>query len=56
MTDYTPLAWLKKYGEGRIFFSSFGHANNTWANEQFLQFILIALKYATGDYKVDDSY
>ena len=55
-TDYIPIAWLKKYGQGRMFFSSLGHASKTWSNEQFLNFIIPALQYATGDYKVDDSY
>ncbi|MCM8531998.1 MAG: ThuA domain-containing protein [Lentisphaeraceae bacterium] len=55
-TDYIPLAWVKKYGEGRMFFSSLGHASTTWANEQFLKFLLPAIQYATGDYKVDDSF
>ena len=55
-TKYIPIAWLKKHGEGRMFFSSLGHATKTWSNEQFLKFIIPALQYATGDYVVDDSY
>ncbi|MEM0897024.1 MAG: ThuA domain-containing protein [Verrucomicrobiota bacterium] len=54
-TDYVPIAWLKKHGEGRVFFSSLGHAEKTWANEHFLKFLIPALQYATGDYVVDDS-
>ncbi|MEM1443834.1 MAG: ThuA domain-containing protein [Verrucomicrobiota bacterium] len=54
-TDYVPIAWLKKYGEGRVFFSSFGHAEKTWSHEQFIKFLIPALQYAVGDYEVDDS-
>ena len=54
-TDYVPIAWVKPHGEGRVFFSSLGHAEKTWANEQFLKFLVPALQYATGDYVVDDS-
>ena len=54
-TDYIPIAWLKKYGEGRVFFSSLAHAEKTWSNEQFLNFLIPAIQYATGDYSVDDS-
>ncbi|MEM9281932.1 MAG: ThuA domain-containing protein [Verrucomicrobiota bacterium] len=54
-TDYVPIAWVKQHGEGRVFFSSFGHAEKTWVNEQFLNFLIPALQYATGDYEVDDS-
>lgn len=54
-TDYVPIAWLKQHGEGRVFFSSFGHAEKTWSNERFLQFLIPALQYATGDYEVNDS-
>ena len=38
-----------------VFFSSLGHAEKTWSNEQFLRFLIPALQYATGDYIVDDS-
>lgn len=54
-TDYVPIAWLKKQGEGRVFFSSLGHAEKTWSNEQFLKLLIPALQYATGDYVVKDS-
>ena len=55
-TSYIPIAWLKEYGEGRVFFSSLGHSTNTWNNELFLKFLLPAIQYAVGDYEVDDSF
>lgn len=54
-TDYVPIAWIKEQGKGRVFFSSLGHAEKTWSNEQFLKFLIPALQYATGDYEVEDS-
>ncbi|MEM6691664.1 MAG: ThuA domain-containing protein [Planctomycetota bacterium] len=54
-TDYVPIAWVKKQGQGRVFFSSLVHAEKTWSDEQFLKFLIPALQYAKGDYLVDDS-
>lgn len=54
-TEYIPIAWVKKQGKGRVFFSSLGHAEKTWSDDQFLRFLVPAIQYATGDYLIDDS-
>ena len=32
-----PLAWAKNYGKGRVFYSSLGHAAETWDNRDVAQ-------------------
>ncbi len=43
------LAWVKSYGEGRVFNTSFGHMASLYSNPQMLQFYLDAIQFATGD-------
>ena len=46
-TDF-PLAWWKTYGKGRVFYSSFGHATETWDNRDVAQMYFEAIKWALG--------
>jgi type 1 glutamine amidotransferase len=43
-----PLAWAKYYGKGRVFYSSLGHANETWDNRDVEQMYFEAIKWALG--------
>ena len=43
-----PLAWAKTYGKGRVFYSSLGHASETWDNRDVAQMYFEAIKWATG--------
>jgi len=43
------LAWLKSYGKGRIFYTSFGHRTELFWNPKLLQFYLDAIQFTTGD-------
>jgi len=43
------LAWVKTYGKGRVFYTSFGHRTDLFWNPQLLQFYLDAVQFATGD-------
>ena len=52
--DY-PLAWIKNYGKGRVFYSAFGHSGDTYQNPQMLSFILAGIQFAVGDLKADVS-
>jgi hypothetical protein len=29
---HVPVAWVKEYGEGRVFYSNLGHNESTWSN------------------------
>jgi len=41
-----PVAWTKMYGKGRVFYSTFGHADEAWDNPQVQKMYLAALKWA----------
>jgi hypothetical protein len=43
-----PLAWEKTYGKGRVFYSSLGHAPETWDNRDVAQMYFEAIKWALG--------
>jgi len=43
------LTWVKSFGKGRIFNTSFGHMAQLYSNPQVLQFYLDAIQFATGD-------
>ena len=45
--DY-PLAWAKMYGKGRVFYSSLGHAPETWDNRDVRQMYFEAIRWALG--------
>ena len=44
-----PIAWLDKYGEGRIFYCSLGHRDEIYWNPQVLKHYLAGIQYALGD-------
>jgi len=43
-----PVAWTKSYGKGRVFYSTFGHAPETWDNPAIQKMYLEAIKWAMG--------
>jgi type 1 glutamine amidotransferase/HEAT repeat protein len=48
------LAWLKPYGEGRVFYLSFGHRHETFWDPATLQVLLDAMQYCAGDLRCDE--
>jgi len=49
----TGTAWVKTWGEGRIFYCSLGHNDHLLWNPAVLQHYLDGIQFAFGDYKVD---
>lgn len=47
-TEDFPLAWCRRYGEGRVFYTAVGHFESTWRDERFQQMLLQALLWMTG--------
>lgn len=49
-----PVAWIKNYGKGRIFYSSFGQPIELWDDPRIQTMYLEAIKWAVGrtDYPV----
>ena len=45
--DY-PLAWMKKYGQGRVFYGSFSHATELWDRRDIQLMYLEAIKWSLG--------
>jgi len=43
------LAWVRRYGQGRVFYCAFGHRTEIWWNPVILQFYLDAIQFAAGD-------
>ncbi len=43
------LAWVKAYGNGRVFNASFGHRTELYWDARVLQFYADAIQFATGD-------
>ena len=41
-----PVAWAKMYGKGRVFYSTFGHAQETWDNPMVQKMYLEAVKWS----------
>ena len=52
--DYA-VAWIKKFGNGRVFYTLLGHRDETYQNPMALKFFLAGAQYALGDLKADDS-
>ena len=53
--DDFALAWVKQYGQGRVFYGAFGHKTEIWWNEAILRFYLDGIQFATGDLQADTS-
>ncbi len=49
------VAWIKKHGKGRVFYSSPSHNAQSMDNPELLQFFLDGIQYVVGDLKCDDS-
>ncbi len=50
--DY-PLAWIRTYGDGRVFYFSLGHRHEIFWNPLVLKFYLAGVQYAMGDIEAD---
>lgn len=42
------LAWVRPYGEGRVFYTALGHFDETWRDRRFQTMLEGALRYLTG--------
>jgi len=47
------VAWIKKHGQGRVFYCSLGHAANVFQDPRVLRFYLDGIQFALGDLAVD---
>lgn len=53
-----PISWCKAYGDGRMFYTSLGHREDVWENEEYQKHVLGGIRYALkleeGDSSVQD--
>lgn len=49
------VAWIKKQGQGRVFYCSLGHAANVFQDAAVLRFYLDGIQFALGDLEADAS-
>ena len=43
--DYA-LAWVREYGQGRVFYTALGHRQEVWADERFRRHLLEGIRWA----------
>jgi type 1 glutamine amidotransferase len=52
--DY-GLSWIRREGQGRVFYEAHGHSERNYAVKPLLEHILAGMQYVIGDLKADDS-
>ncbi len=48
-----PYTWVKNYGQGRVFYTAYGHDDNTFNNPGFLKLVHNGILWAVGDQRAD---
>jgi type 1 glutamine amidotransferase len=48
-----PMTWARKYGKGRVFYTSMGHREDVWESPMYQGLLLGALGWATGRVEAD---
>jgi len=49
------VAWIKRHGKGRVFYTSPSHNAQSLESPELLQFLLDGMQYVVGDLECDDS-
>jgi type 1 glutamine amidotransferase len=52
---HVPVAWVKSYGEGRVYFNNLGHNESTWADSRYLESITAGVKWIRGDVEAESA-
>lgn len=48
-----PITWIKRYGLGRVFYTTLGHNPHIWWDPKLLQHFLAGIQFALGDLEAD---
>ncbi|MFM8474793.1 MAG: ThuA domain-containing protein, partial [Planctomycetaceae bacterium] len=48
-----PVAWIKNYGDGKVYFNNLGHNESSWTDERYLSSITSAVRWIRGEIEVD---
>lgn len=46
---HEPYTWVRPYGQGRVFYTAYGHDDNTFNNQGFLDLVKNGILWAVGD-------
>ncbi len=46
---HVPIAWVKEYGKGKVFYISLGHREDVWTNETYMKSILGGVNWILGN-------
>lgn len=50
---HVPVAWVKEYGKGKVYYNNLGHRPETWTNKPFLDSIVGAVKWIRDEVEGD---
>ena len=48
-----PVSWVRTAGDGRVFYTNFGHREDTFANPKIVKHMIDGIQYALGDLQAD---
>ena len=46
-----PLAWTRRYGKGRIFYTALGHEDAVWRDPRYQKLLLNGIEWSMGEFK-----
>lgn len=49
------LSWIRREGQGRVFYEALGHSERIYAMKPILEHLLAGMQYVLGDLKADDT-
>ena len=50
-----PMSWIRRHGQGRVYYLGLGHSAPVFWNPALLQHLLAGIQYALGDLEVNDA-
>lgn len=51
-----PWTWVRDQGDGRVFYTAWGHDERTWQNDGFKQLIEQGVRWTSGDWALDADF
>ena len=45
---HVPVAWVRSWGQGRVYYNNLGHRPDTWQNPAFMQGMVAAIRWLAG--------
>ena len=52
---HVPVAWVKSYGAGKVYFNNLGHNESTWSDERFLKSVTAGVQWIRNDVEGDST-